>query len=47
MLRNVRQGLGFGRIPWNDLENWSPTLREEHALRMFEHRVLKRIFGSK
>jgi hypothetical protein len=25
----------------------SPTLREEHRLRVFENRVLKRIFGSK
>jgi len=28
-------------------ETWSPTLREEHRLRMFENRVLRRIFGSK
>jgi hypothetical protein len=27
-------------------ETWSPTLREEHKLRVFENRVL-RIFGSK
>jgi hypothetical protein len=26
---------------------WSLTLREEHGLRVFEHRVLKGIFGSK
>jgi hypothetical protein len=26
---------------------WSLTLREEHRLRLFENRVLKRIFGSK
>jgi hypothetical protein len=26
---------------------WSLTLREEHKLRMFENRVLRRIFGSK
>jgi hypothetical protein len=26
---------------------WSLTLREEHRLRMFENRVLMRIFGPK
>jgi hypothetical protein len=26
-------------------ETWSPTLREEHRLRVFENRVLRRIFG--
>jgi hypothetical protein len=26
-------------------ETWSLTLREEHRLRVFENRVLKRIFG--
>jgi hypothetical protein len=26
---------------------WSPTLREEHRLRVFENRVLRGIFGSK
>jgi hypothetical protein len=28
-------------------ENWSLTLREKHRLRMFENRVLKKIFGRK
>jgi hypothetical protein len=28
-------------------EVWSHTLREEHRLRVFENRVLRRIFGSK
>jgi hypothetical protein len=28
-------------------ETWSLTLREEHRLRMFENKVLKRIFGPK
>jgi hypothetical protein len=28
-------------------ETWSLTLREEHRLRAFENRVLKRIFGPK
>jgi hypothetical protein len=26
---------------------WSLTLREEHSLRVFENRVLRRIFGAK
>jgi hypothetical protein len=28
-------------------ETSSPTLREEHRLRVFENRVLRRIFGLK
>jgi hypothetical protein len=28
-------------------ETWSLTLREEHKLRVFENRVLRRIFGLK
>ena len=28
-------------------ETWSLTLREEHSLRVFENRVLRRIFGSR
>jgi hypothetical protein len=28
-------------------ETWSVTLREEHRLRAFENRVLRRIFGPK
>jgi hypothetical protein len=28
-------------------ETWSQTLREEHRLRVFEKRVLRRIFGPK
>jgi hypothetical protein len=28
-------------------ETWSLTLREEHKLRMYENRVLRRIFGPK
>jgi hypothetical protein len=29
------------------VETWSLTLREEHRLRVFENRVLRRIFGPK
>jgi hypothetical protein len=28
-------------------ETWTVTLREEHRLRVFENRVLRRIFGTK
>ena len=28
-------------------ESWSVTLREEHRLRVFENRILRRIFGPK
>jgi hypothetical protein len=28
-------------------ETWSLTLREEHRMRVFENRVLKRVFGPK
>jgi hypothetical protein len=28
-------------------ETWSLTSREEHRLRMFENKVLRRIFGPK
>ena len=28
-------------------ETWSLTLREEHRLRVFENKVLKKIFGVK
>ena len=31
----------------NPLETWSLTLREEHRLRVFEIKVLRKIFGAK
>jgi hypothetical protein len=31
----------------NECETWSLTLREEYRLRVFENRVLRRIFGPK
>jgi hypothetical protein len=30
-----------------ECETWSVTLREEHGLRVFENRVVRRIFGPK
>jgi hypothetical protein len=34
-------------FPSHGCETWSLTLREEHRLRVFENRVLRRIFGPK
>ena len=31
----------------NGCETWSLTLRQERKLRVFENRVLRRVFGSK
>jgi hypothetical protein len=31
----------------NGSETWSPALREEHRLRVFENRILRRIIGTK
>ena len=31
----------------NGYENWSLTLKEEHTLRVFQNKVLRRIFGPK
>jgi hypothetical protein len=31
----------------HDSENWSLIIREEHRLRVFENRVMRRIFGLK
>ena len=34
-------------VVFNGCETWSLTLREERRLRVFENRVLMRIFGPK
>jgi len=34
-------------VIFNECETWSLTLREERKLRVFENRVLRRIFGPK
>jgi hypothetical protein len=34
-------------VVWYGCETWSLTLREEHRLRVFQNRVLRRIFGPK
>jgi hypothetical protein len=34
-------------VPLYRCETWSPTLRDEQRLKVYENRVLKRIFGSK
>jgi hypothetical protein len=38
---------GFAMVSLYGCETWSLTVREEHKLRMFENRVLRRIFGPK
>jgi len=35
------------RVVLDGCETWSPTSREEYRLRVFENRVLGRIFGPK
>jgi len=34
-------------VVWYGCKTWSITLREERRLRVFENKVLRRIFGSK
>jgi hypothetical protein len=34
-------------VVFYERKTWSLTLREEHRLRVFENRVLRRIFGPK
>ena len=34
-------------VTWGFGETWSLTLREERRLRVFENRVLRRVFGAK
>ena len=34
-------------VVWYGCETWSITFRDERGLRMFENRVLRRIFGTK
>jgi hypothetical protein len=46
------QELGCGDMDWIELvqdrdRSWSLTLRKESRLRIFENRVLRRIFGPK
>ena len=41
LLRNILPVVLYG------CETWSLTLREERRLRVFENRVLRRVFGPK
>ena len=34
-------------VDWYGCETWSPTLGEERKLRVFENRVLRRVYGPK
>jgi hypothetical protein len=42
----IRRRMSFPAVLYG-CETWSQTLREEHRLRAFENRVLRRIFGPK
>jgi hypothetical protein len=46
---SVRLEIGFIILPvvLYGYETWSLTLREEHGLRVFENRVVRRMFGRK
>ena len=44
ILQEVKKGEA---VPQYGCETWSLTLREERRLRVFENRVLRRIFGPK
>jgi len=46
-LSRISFSLAFPKIIVCVCETWSLTLREERWLRMFENRVLRRIFGPK
>jgi hypothetical protein len=39
--------ISFSPVVLYGCETWSMTLREEHGQRVFENRVLRRIFGPK
>jgi hypothetical protein len=42
----IYRAIIFPVVPYG-CETWSLTLREEHRLRMFENKALRRIFGRK
>jgi hypothetical protein len=44
--KNVKVGI-YKTIILPGCETWSLTLMEEHKLRVFENRVLRRIYGPK
>jgi hypothetical protein len=43
----LRSRIRFYIVVFNGWESWSLTSEEEHRLRIFENRVLRRIFGPK
>jgi hypothetical protein len=47
--RNIAEyiRLSFLSVVLYGCENWSLTLKEEHRLRVFENKMLRRIFGPK
>jgi hypothetical protein len=46
-LAHIAEQLGLFPSWFYGCETWSLTLREEYRLRVFENRVLRRIFGAK
>jgi hypothetical protein len=46
-LKRISYPVASEPVVLNGCETWSLTLREEHRLRVFENRVLRRIFGLK
>jgi hypothetical protein len=47
VILNVIHKITILPVVLHGCETWSLTLREEHRLRVFENRVLRRIFGPK
>ncbi|KAJ4452358.1 hypothetical protein ANN_03891 [Periplaneta americana] len=44
---DVEDGRGLAGVVLYGCETWTLTLREEHRLRVFENKVLRKIFGAK
>jgi hypothetical protein len=44
---NELQCINWGEFVLNGSATWRDTSRDEHALRVFENRVLRKIFGPK
>jgi hypothetical protein len=47
MILILHINIGYLPVVLYGCETWSLTLREEHSLRVFEKRVLRKIFGPK
>jgi len=47
ILNRDKSSVSSVRLALCGCETWSPTLRDERSLRLFENRVLRRLFGPK